>query len=387
MRILFAGSKLQHMPSILFALERMGHEIALYPKPMEDIEGNEEEEKAVENFLKVSRVDFVFSNIFMPFVAKITNGLDMKYAVWCMDSPTYASWFAESRYDNCYFFYIDRRECELRKQSGMRNVYHLPLASDAAWGGQLVITDEEIKKYTCNMSFVGSLYTQNTYDNTIERFPDHIQNVFSGMIEQAAFLWDGIDRLHMPPELVRAVRETCGDYFTETFEMPDEYLFRTYFLGRKLTHVERTLLMELLSQQYDIHLYTRASEKVPEGVRRFGEIDAGEEARKVYYSSRINLNITLRSIAGGIPARVFDVMSVGGFVLSNWQEEIPELFEEGREIATFCTPEELLDKADYYLRHENERIRIGVNAYRKVKENYTYEHQIAKIIAVLYPSP
>lgn len=80
-------------------------------------------------------------------------------------------------------------------------------------------------------------------------------------------------------------------------------------------------------------------------------------------------------------------MSVGGFVLSNWQPEIPELFEEGRGIVTFKTPEEMLEKADYYLHHEEERLRIAINGYKKVKECYTFEHQLEKIISILYPTP
>ena len=71
--------------------------------------------------------------------------------------------------------------------------------------------------------------------------------------------------------------------------------------------------------------------------------------------------------------------------MSNYQEEIPELFEEGKEIVTFKSPEEMLDKIAYYLSHEEERIRIGYNGYKKVKNCYTYEHQLNKIISILYP--
>lgn len=99
----------------------------------------------------------------------------------------------------------------------------------------------------------------------------------------------------------------------------------------------------------------------------------------------INLHITMRSIASGISQRVFDIMSVGGFVLTIWSEEIPELFEEGKEIVTFRTPEEMLEKIDYYLAHERERLLIGYNGYKKVKECYSYERQLEKIMAILYP--
>ena len=381
MRILFVESRELQCPNIPLALNRMGHKIMCYSKSLEEIE--DDGEKELENFLKNNRVELALSVVYTHVVAKSTYRLNIEYAIWCMDSPAYPAWVPEAKLDNCYFFYFDKRECKLRQKNGQHNAYHLPLAADIVWGGQLVITDEEIRKYACNMSFVGGLYSGNIYDKAIGSFSANIQNAFSDMIERSAFVWDGQDRLCVPQELVEAVRELTSDSFNPFEEMSDEYLIRTYFLGQKLTHVERTLLMEMLAQKYDIHLYTRDTEYVPEGVKRFPPVDAGDGALKVFRSSKINLNITLRSIASGVPARIFDVMSVGGFTLSNWQEEIPELFVEGKEIATYKTPEELVDKADYYLRHDNERAGIAVNGYRKVKEQHTYEHRLAKMISII----
>ena len=70
-------------------------------------------------------------------------------------------------------------------------------------------------------------------------------------------------------------------------------------------------------------------------------------------------------------------------MLSNYQAEMAEIFEEDKEIVLFRTPEEMIEKAEYYLTHDNERIRIGVNAYKKVKEYYSYGCQMQKLISVL----
>lgn len=381
MRVLFVGSEMLSISGPMFTLDRMGHEVGMYPKFIENMKGNEEEEQKLEDFLKVSKVDFVMSVVFSRETARATNRLGIKYVVWNMDSPAYPAWVPEADYENCYIFYFDYREYEVKKKSGQRNAYHLPLASDIVSSSQLVITDEEIKKYGCDISFIGGLYTQNVYDDIIGRFSAEQQNVFSEIIENSAFVWDGQGRVHVTPELAQTVRKLCPDMYDEPY-MPDEYFLQTFIIERKLTHVERTLLMELLSERYDIHLYTRDTEQVPEGVKRFPEIIV-DESQKIFYSSKINLNITLRSIASGVPLRIFDVMGVGGFMLSNWQEEIPELFVENKEIVTYKTPEELIDKADYYLKHENERIRIGVNGYLKVKEQHTFEKRLSKIISVI----
>ena len=385
MKVLFVASEQQQMSGLIFALARMGHEVEMYEKPMEEIENNAEEEEAVELYLKKLRPDFILSNVFTKEVARAAKRLEIKYATWCMDSPSYPAWVPEADYDNCYIFYFDYREYELKKKMGQSNAYHLPLATDTTWSGQLVITDEEIRQYGCDMSFVGSMYTNNLYDHAIESLSMPVRDGITDIMERAAFVWDGQNRLHVSEELLEAMRVDCPSIFRFPCIMPDDYFFQTTYIARKMTNVERTLLMELLAQHFDIRVYTWETEKLPAGVKRFPGVSAMDGALKVFYSSRINLNITLRSILSGVPERIFAVMGVGGFVLSNWQEEIPELFVEDKEIVTYKTPEELVDKADYYLKHEDKRIRIAVNGYCKVKECYTWEKQLEKIIAVLFP--
>ncbi len=383
MRILFMDSRTQPCTNAILALDRLGHSVARYMTEVEDIDGNEEEEEALAEFIKSSDVPLVMSVIFAADVARITHELGVRYAVWLMDSPAFTAWCPEADYDNCALFYFDRHECELRRQNGHSNAYHLPLAADVLWGEQLVITDEEIKRYGCDMSFVGGLYSTNIYDQIIDKLSEQEQSIFTDIIEQSAFVWDGRECLGITPELVQAVVQKAPEAFVGIFDMTVGYYLQSFILERKLTHVERTLLMELLAQRYDIHLYTWNKEKVPEGIKRFPEVDASADELKIHYASKINLNITLRSIVTGVPRRIFDVMSVGGFMLTNWQAEIPELFEDGKEIVTYKTPEELIDKADYYLRHETERLRIGVNGYKKVKSCYTYEHQLKKLLDML----
>lgn len=388
MRILFVMSRTQTIIGMMRALVGMDYEVALYPYASEDMNTDEIAEH-LKSFLKNNRIDFVLSNVFTPMVGVLTHALEIKYAVYGMDSPMYETYLPKfPNYDNCFLFYFDKREYQMAVQKGKKNAYYLPLAGDMGLAENLVITDEEIKKYGCDMSFVGSLYCNNIYDKFIERFPVSSQQLFSEIIEQSAFKWDGQDRLgpFMTPEIAAHIHEICHEVYDHPYELPLEYYYKAFLFARKLTHIERTLLMELLAEKYDIHLYTRDSEVVPDNVKRFPEVDQQNEAFKVFYSSKININITMRSIESGVPMRIFDIMSVGGFVLSNYQEEIPELFEEGKEIVTFKTPEELLEKADYYLSHDKERQQIGINGYKKIKKCYTYEQQIRKIISILYPS-
>ena len=385
MKILFTTSEKQQMPSIILALARMGYDVAMYEKPMETLMGSEEEEQELERFLKNGGYSLVISNVFTREAARATNRLGIQYAVWCTDSPCFQAWAPEAGYDNCYLFYFDYRECELKRRLG-ENAYHQPLAADVARSGSLTPEADESGRYGCDMSFVGGMYTGNMYDRAAASLSPQLQETLMDAIERGAFVWDGQDRPALPDGIMELVRRENPVLCSPPCDMPAEYFFRTWFLCRKLTNVERVLMMDLLARQFGVRLYTWDSERVPESVSRFPAVSPADGALRVFRHSRINLNITLRSIASGVPARVFDVMSAGGFVLSNWQEEIPELFEEGREIVTYRTPEELVDKASYYLKHEEERRAIAANGYRKVRERYTWVRQLEKILAILRPA-
>lgn len=389
MRILFIMSDSLQVMSAVMALERMGHMTALYSDSMELLEKDEEHEEKFGHFLRDNPVDFVLAHSYIGAVARQTKKYGVKFAVYAMDSPSYETWWNEAfQYTHCYYFYFDKKEYQTARNLGCINAYYLPLAGEIHRAGSLVITEEEIRNLSCDVSFVGSLYSANPYDACVENFSERFRNLSAKIMEESAFVWDGYNRMDslITQEVVEEIKKQFPDVFRELagYAMPEAYYIKQWFFSRKLTNIERTLLVELLAGQCQFHLYTRDEEIVPSNVKRFPGTDI-DGAYKVFYSSKINLNITLRSIESGVPLRVFDIMSVGGFVLSNWQEEMTELFEEDKEIVLFKTPEEMLEKIDYYLAHEEERIQIGINGYQKVKNCYSYDHQLNKLISVLFP--
>ena len=65
--------------------------------------------------------------------------------------------------------------------------------------------------------------------------------------------------------------------------------------------------------------------------------------------------------------RIFDVLGAGGFLLTNYQEELEDYFEIGKDLVCYSSEEDLLQKTAYYLEHDEERKQIARNGYLKVK--------------------
>lgn len=383
MKVFFAGSETMQIPNIPISLGKMGHEVVLYEKSMEYVEEHEEEYENFGLFLQSQKPDVVISTIFFQIVAAYTHELGIKYAVYGMDSPHYAAWVPEyPRLDNVYLFHFDSREVERFRKCGYTNVTYLPLAAGVTWADTIHTSGTDRKKFGSAVSFVGGLYGDNPFDTCAGRLPQPVQEHIWNQLENSAFLWDGKERLQegVSEELLRICQTVTPELCNPGFTMEDDYYFRQWTLARKLSNIERTLLFEQVAGQYDFRLYTREKEVVPESIHRYPPVNAMTEQLKVFQSSGVNLNVTLRSIESGVPLRVFDILSVGGLVLTDYRKDAEELFREDEEIVMFRTPEEMMDKLAFYTTHETERKRIAKNGHRRARAEYSYERMLEEIL-------
>ena len=104
---------------------------------------------------------------------------------------------------------------------------------------------------------------------------------------------------------------------------------------------------------------------------------------KVMRCSKININATLKSIHTGIPLRAMDIMGCGGFLLTNFQEDFFRHFEPDVDFVYYTSFEEMLDKAGYYLAHDEERNRISQSALEKMTREHTFEVRLNEMLSVV----
>ena len=101
---------------------------------------------------------------------------------------------------------------------------------------------------------------------------------------------------------------------------------------------------------------------------------------KIYHCSKINLEITSKTFKSGMTQRLFDIMASGGFVISNFQAEIPDFFIPGKDLVLYESIPDLLEKIYYYLSHEDERLQIAENGMKKATKYHNYNVRINQML-------
>lgn len=99
-----------------------------------------------------------------------------------------------------------------------------------------------------------------------------------------------------------------------------------------------------LSKRYHVNVYSNSDVSDMLRIQYCGSVDYWSELPQVFHMSKINLNFTIPNIKSGIPLRVWDVLGAGGFLMTNYQAEIPYYFKEGEDLICFDGIEDLCEK-------------------------------------------
>lgn len=92
----------------------------------------------------------------------------------------------------------------------------------------------------------------------------------------------------------------------------------------------------------------------------------GEDYRKALCGAKIAACFFSKWNRDQYTRRSFEIPACGVFMLSERTPIMQDLYEEGKEITFFSSPEEFMDKVRFYLRHGNLRKQIAEAGYRRV---------------------
>lgn len=370
----------------------LGHTVDNIEQELGSYDVSPEFERVIEEKIRGTHYDMVFTVNYFPLISNVCERTGVKYVSWTCDNPL-ISMYHESVFHACnYIFTFDKTNYLEFRGMGVKHIWYLPLAVDTERMDALlgapekperrnVTQDSEMRKYRGDVAFVGSLYERNSYDKIKNRLPEYLRGYFDAVME-AQLNISGANIVE--PMLTTNILEQLQEYFqlekSEGSFSDLGLIFQTTVLGFKIAEIERRRALIELSKHYKVNVYSNSDVSDLLRIQYCGSVDYWSEMPKVFRMSKINLNFTIPNIKSGIPLRIWDVLGCGGFLLTNYQAEIPYYFKEGEDLVCFDSLEDLCEKVGYYLEHEEERKRIAWNGYRKVREKHSYIERIRTIL-------
>ena len=370
----------------------LGHTVDNIEQELGSYDVSPEFERVIEEKILGTHYDMVFTVNYFPLISNVCERTGVKYVSWTCDNPL-ISMYHESVFHACnYIFTFDKTNYLEFRGMGVKHIWYLPLAVDTERMDALLgapekperrnaTQDSEMRKYRGDVAFVGSLYERNSYDKIKNRLPEYLRGYFDAVME-AQLNISGANIVE--PMLTTNILEQLQEYFqlekSEGSFSDLGLIFQTTVLGFKIAEIERRRALIELSKHYKVNVYSNSDVSDLLRIQYCGSVDYWSEMPKVFRMSKINLNFTIPNIKSGIPLRIWDVLGCGGFLLTNYQAEIPYYFKEGEDLVCFDGLEDLCEKVGYYLEHEEERKRIAWNGYRKVREKHSYIERIHTIL-------
>lgn len=329
---------------------------------------------------------FVFSFNYFPVISKVCNNLEVIYVSWVYDNPLVSlySYTLANPWNRVFLF--DKQEYLFFKNHGINTVFYLPLAAAPGRLRSDAISFGISCKYQADVSFVGSLYTEPKHQlyHRLQALPDFTKGYLDAIMEAQKHVY-GVSLIEelLNEDILAELRKACPCPPNSDGVETERYLYSNYFLLRHVTAMERTELIQKIGLRYPLQLYTNDRTYSCPGCTNHGPVDYYLESPYVFRHSKINLNITLRSIKSGIPLRAFDIMGSQGFLLTNYQEDFLDYFVPDEDFVYYSDLEDLINKIEYFLSHEKERLEILQNGYEKILMYHTYEKRISDLF---YPS-
>ena len=382
---------------ILDAFKRKGFNYMVVKHRFTDVNHDDAFVSDFNGYLDEGSYDLVYSTNYFPLVAECCNKHSIKYISWSYDAPLDVPDIERTLGLPCnYAFMYDREQVNGYRKKGFDNVYHLPLAVNVKRLDGIHTSAAERKKYGAQVSFVGNLYDSQMMN--IRSILDDFHKGYLDAVMKAQskiygyYLVDDILTDDLMEKINRIVYDKTMEYrnSSETSEGKADdsdvlHISRealSYAMAAQITREDRLLGLKLLSGHYEVKLYSKEENGLLDKVIYMGTVDYDRDMPKVFKCSDINLNMTLRCIQSGIPLRALDIMGAGGFLLSNYQQELAENFIDGEEAVLYDSIEDMYAKVSFYLNNPDLREDIARRGHKKVSEEYRYEDRIEEMLHV-----
>jgi hypothetical protein len=150
-------------------------------------------------------------------------------------------------------------------------------------------------------------------------------------------------------------------------------------------HGTRYELVDRLARDADIRIWGRLV-SVPAWspiMKRYQGEAWGRDMFRVLGRSRITINQHIdiaENYANNM--RLFEATGMGTLLITDWKDNIAELFEPGKEVVCYKSVEECLELIKYYSSHESERAAIAAAGQRRTLQSHTYARVVREQVRI-----
>ena len=333
--------------------------------------------------------DCVFTINFFPTISDVCNLFKIPYICWSVDSPV-MELFSKSIQNPCNrIFLFDYAQYQEIEPLNPGHVFHFPLAVNVK-DKQQVIKSASVslcEHFRSDVSFVGSLYTEKCPYDKLSNPPDTLSGYLDGLMEAQLLVYGYyfVEEV-LTDDICNAFKEHLPGFYTYPLDnfLTDRKTIAQLYIGNKITALERLRTMKMLSEHFNMDIYTGSDTSMFPHIHNRGFAKTLTEMPLIFHESKINLNTTSKAIRTGLPLRLFDIMGCGGFIMTNYQTELPLMFNLDEELVAYSSLEELKEKTAYYLAHERKRKEIAQNGFEKVAREYNYPVRLTQMLALAF---
>lgn len=344
--------------------------------------------KGLNELLKQDTYSFIFSINFFPSVSDVCNIWGIPYLCLIVDSPV-LELFSTSLANPCNkVFLFDRQLYNDFHHINPDGIFHIPLATNVRdnYATATMASAADKARFSSDISFIGSLYSEKCLYNQIT-LPEKMRGYVDGLIE-AQLLVYGYNFIEecVTPELIEAFCKVRPELinFPDSMKVDTKAVIAQHIISVKVAEQERLRYLKALSEHFNVDLYTGSDTYSMPLIHNRGFAKTNTEMPIIFHQSKINLNLTAKSIRSGLSLRIFDVLGCEGFLITNYQAELPEHFNIGEDLEAYTSLDDLMGKCEYYLSHDKERREIAHNGFEKVKKYHTYDIRLTQMLEIAF---
>lgn len=334
---------------------------------------------------------FLFSINYFPALAESCHQTKIPYVCWNCDGSLLAMYHDSVFYDTNFIFSFDRACVTQFHSLNMSQIWHLPLGVNAERLQRVLPDPRQSSNTKYDISFLGSLYQKNSFDPIAGQLPEYLAGYLEGCLEaQLAVSGGNMLEVLLTPSICAQLEHITDYQRSEHSFAGIRELFSSTVLGFKAASLARQRLLNALAAAGSIwqpgaqvHLFTADEPEGLVSVQIHPPADYFTQMPQIFRNSAININSTVPTIRTGIPLRVWDILGCGGFLLTDYQEELLEHFQQGKHLSIYEDTEELLDKAEFYWKHDELRQKAAQESQKLVLTEHTWDARIQKMLHTL----